>query len=458
MSGDAALVLAAGKGTRMKSSLPKVLHRLAGKPMLVRVLQSLAEAGFPNPTVVVGYGAEQIRDMVGDRYRYVLQDHQRGTGDATRIGVEALDPTLRRVLIVHGDEPMISGSVYRQMLALQTESGAPVVLLTTHADDARGFGRVVRNAGRPAALVQESDLTPDQRPLTEVNLGAYVVDAAFLRETLPMLQPHPPKGEFYLTDLVHMAVQRGQNVEAVTVPGGMEVMGVNDLIQLEETGRAVYRNTNRRLMAGGVTIVDSASTFVDEDADIGPDTVIHPFTIIEGPARIGSGCRIGPNSHITSSTIGDGCTVVASTVRDSALDRDVVVGPYAHLRPGTRIGSGAQIGTHAEIKGSTFGSGSRMHHFGYVGDAEVGERVNIGAGTVTCNFDGKEKHQTRVGDGAFIGSGTMLRAPVQIGERSYTGAGSVVTHDVAPGERVAGVPARPLPRRKEDTEAEQGAS
>ncbi len=458
MSGDATLVLAAGKGTRMKSRLPKVLHRLAGKPMLIRVLDSLADAGFPDPVVVVGYGAGQIRQTAGDRCRYVLQEDQGGTGDAARVGVAALDPSVRRVLIVHGDEPMISGDVYRRMLDLQTESGASVVLLTTHAADARGFGRVVRDGGGPSALVQEADLTPEQRSLTEVNLGAYVFDAAFLRGALAGLQPHPPRNELYLTDLVHMAVRQGYGVEAITIPGGMEVMGVNDLIQLEETGRAVYRATNRRLMAEGVTILDSASTFIDEDAVIAPDTVIHPFTIIEGAARIGSGCRIGPNSHITSSSIGDGCTVVASTIRDSTLDHDVVVGPYAHLRPGTRIGPGAHIGTHAEIKSSTFGAGSRMHHFGYVGDAEIGERVNIGAGTVTCNFDGSEKHRTRVGDDAFIGSDTMLRAPLQVGERSYTGAGSVVTHDVAPGERVAGVPARPLPDRDKDREAEQGAS
>lgn len=458
MSGDAALVLAAGKGTRMKSRLPKVLHRLAGKPMLIRVLDCLAAAGFPNPVVVVGYGADQIRETAGDRCRYAQQERQGGTGDAARVGVAALDASVRRVLVVHGDEPMIPGDVYREMLAVQTESGAPIVLLTTHAADARGFGRVVRDNGKPEALVQEADLTAEQRLLTEVNLGAYVFDAVFLREALSRLQPHPPKNELYLTDLVHLAIERGRSVEAVTIPGGMEVMGVNDLIQLEETSRAVYRATNRRLMAAGVTILDSASTFIDEDAEIGPDTVIYPFTIIEGAASIGSGCRIGPNSHISSSAIGEGSSVVASTIHDSSLDRDVSVGPYAHLRPGTRIGPGVHIGTHAEVKGSTFGAGSRMHHFGYVGDAEIGERVNIGAGTVTCNFDGSEKHRTRVGDDAFIGSDTMLRAPLKIGERSYTGAGSVVTHDVAPGERVAGVPARPLPDRGEDRETEQGAS
>jgi bifunctional UDP-N-acetylglucosamine pyrophosphorylase / glucosamine-1-phosphate N-acetyltransferase len=442
----------------MKSSLPKVLHPLAGKPMLVRVLDSLGVAGFERPTVVVGYGADQIRETVGGRCHYVRQEHQGGTGDAARVGVAALPPATQRVVIVHGDEPVIPASTFDEMLALQADSGAPVVLLTTHADDARGFGRVVRDGNGPVALVQEADLTSEQRSLTEVNLGAYVFDAAFLRETLPGLQPHSPKNELYLTDLIAAAVQRGDRVEALTVPGGMEVMGINDLVQLEETTRVIYRATNRRLMAAGVTIVDSASTFIDDDAVVAADTVIHPFTVVEGATRIGSGCRIGPGSHIISSTIADNCSVMSSTVRESELESEVMVGPYAHIRPGSRIGRGAQIGTHAEVKGSTIGAGSQMHHFGYVGDAEIGARVNIGAGVVTCNFDGRTKHRTYVGDGAFVGSDTMLRAPVRIGQGSYTGAGSVVTHDVAPGERVAGVPARPLPQRAEESEAEQGAS
>lgn len=458
MSGDAALVLAAGKGTRMNSSLPKVLHPLAGKPMLVRVLNSLSDAGFPAPAVVVGYGADSIREAIGGRCTYVLQERQAGTGDAARVGMTVIDPSVRRVLVVHGDEPMIPGTVYRDMLALQTTTGAAVVLLTTHADDARGFGRVVRGGAGPIALVQEAELSEEQRSLTEVNLGAYVFEVAFLRALLPELEAHPPRGELYLTDAVAAAAAQGRRVEAVTMPGGMEVMGINDLIQLEETTRVIYRDTNRRLMAGGVTIVDSASTFIDEDASIEPDTVVHPFTVIEGATSIGAGCRIGPGSHIISSTIGDSCSVVASTVRDARLSREVAVGPYAHIRPGTEIGSGAQIGTHAEVKGSVIGAGSQMHHFGYVGDAEIGDRVNIGAGVVTCNFDGRRKHRTRVGDGAFVGSDTMLRAPVEIGEGAYTGAGSVVTHDVGPGERVAGVPARRLPRRDEESEAEQGAS
>lgn len=444
MTADAAVVLAAGKGTRMRSRLPKVMHQVAGKPMLTRVLDTLDTAGFPRPVVVVGYGADHIEQTIGPRCRYVRQEEQLGTGHAARVALDALEPEVQRVLVIHGDEPMIEPDVYREMLDLQGTTGAAIMLLTTHADDLRGFGRVVRGGGVPLALVQEPDLAPEQRHLTEVNLGAYVFDAGFLREHLPALEPHPPKGEYYLTDLVAVASEAGIRAAALTIPGGTALMGVNDLVHLEQATRVVYQLTNRSLMRRGVTIVDSASTFVEEEVEIEPDTVLHPFTVIRGATRIGRECEIGPGSHIISSQIGDRCTILSSTVQDSSIEDGVTVGPYAHLRGGARIASDAEIGSHAEIKGSTIGAGSRMHHFGYVGDAEVGARVNIAAGVVTCNFDGREKHRTVIGDDAFIGSDTMLRAPIEIGEGGYTGAGSVVTRDVPPGVRVAGVPARKL--------------
>lgn len=453
--GDAALVLAAGKGTRMRSSLPKVLHRLAGKPMVARVLDALTEAGFGKPTVLVGYGAETIEREVGDRCVYVVQPEQLGTGDAARVGLEAMAPAPKRLLLVHGDEPLIEASVYREMLDLQRSTAAVAVLLTTLVDDTRGFGRVVRDReGHPAALLQESDLSVEQRSLNEVNLGAYVFDVDFLKRQLGRLQPHPPKGEFYLTDLVAMAVEAGECVIAHSIPGGVDVMGINDLVQLEQASRSVYRRTNHRLMESGVTIVDSASTFIDEEVHIEPDTVIHPFTIISGRTIIGRNCQIGPYSRIGTSHIGDACHILSSTVTDTVVEDGVFIGPYAHLRAGAQIGAGAEIGSYAEIKKSSVGPGSKMHHFSYLGDATVGKNVNIGAGTITCNFDGVNKHQTVIEDGAFIGSDTLLRAPVTVGKAAYTGAGSVVVRDVSPGTVVAGVPARPLEKKSRD-ESEQ---
>ena len=437
------MILAAGKGTRMRSRLPKVLQPLAGIPMLIRVLDSLAASGFARPTVVVGYGADDIRAATGDRCEYVLQERQLGTGDAARVGFGALPAATSRVLLVHGDEPLIPPASYREMLAVQERTGAPVVLLTAHVEDTRGLGRVVRDSsGAPTALVQEGDLSPEERSLNEVNLGAYVFDARFLRHGLDTLESHPPKGEYYLTDLIALAAREGTPAGVVTLAGGTELLGVNDLVELEAASRAVYRRTALRLMREGVRIVDSSSVYIAEDVDIGPDTVIHPFSTISGPTRIGAGCSIGPASHISASDIGDACTIFHSTIEQSRVGDAVTIGPYAHLRPGAEVGREAEIGNYAEIKGSTVGPRTRMHHMSYVGDAHIGSDVNIGAGTITCNFDGMAKHRTVIEDGAFIGSDTMLRAPVTVGRGAFTGAGSVVLRDVPAFTVVAGAPAR----------------
>lgn len=427
----------------MRSTLPKVLQPLAGRPMLVRVLDRLGEAGFSRPAVLVGHGASRIRSDIGDVCVYVDQGEQLGTGHAARVALESLPSSVERILLVHGDEPMVDAVTYRQMLDIQSETGSPVVLLTTHVRDTRNFGRVVRDhQGNPVALLQESELSPAQKQLDEVNLGAYVFDAQFLRRHLSHLQPHAPKGEYFLTDVISLAVEEGETVVAITVEGGEDMMGINDLVQLEAAAERLYRETARRLMVNGVMIESASSTFIDDSVHIESGTVIRPFSVISGDVSIGRDCHIGPNAHIVDSRVGERCVIMASTVEDSVIHDDVRVGPYAHLRSGTVVQSHAHIGNYAEIKNSTIGAQSRMHHFSYVGDAQVGDDVNIGAGTVTCNFDGREKHRTVIEDGAFIGSDTMLRAPVTIGRGASTGAGSVVIRDVAAGSTVAGVPAR----------------
>jgi len=444
---EAALVLAAGKGTRMRSSLPKVLHLLAGKTMLARVLRALDGVGFDRPTIVIGYGAELVRQEAGESALFVVQDRQLGTGHAVRIGMDSLPGDVQRVLVVNGDEPLLPSETLRQMLDLQEQTGARVIVLTTHLANTRGFGRVIRaRGGEPVALIQQADLSPEQQAIDEVNLGAYVFDAPFLRACLAQLQPHPPKGEYYVTDVVAMAAEVTETgrpgTVAVTVSGGADVLGINDLIQLEEATQALYRRTNRRLMERGVTIVNGASTFIGDEVEIDADTVIEPGTTISGQTRIGRGCVIGPHAHLIDAQVGDGCRVVASTVEGSTLEDGVSVGPYSRVRGGSNLGRGAYIGNFAEINRSAVGALYKMHHFSYVGDAVVGSEVNIGAGTVTCNYDGHAKHRTTIEDGAFIGSDTMLRAPVTIGKGASTGAGSVVTRDVSPGSTVAGVPAR----------------
>jgi bifunctional UDP-N-acetylglucosamine pyrophosphorylase/glucosamine-1-phosphate N-acetyltransferase len=457
---DAAVILAAGKGTRMASQLPKVLHPLAGIPMIVRVLRILTETGFPHPTVLVGYGGDQVRATVGDGCRYVDQGEQLGTGHAAQQLLAALPAGIRRILLVHGDEPLLPTNTLRRMLEIQSQTGAPVVILTTMVEDTRGFGRVVRDAqGSPIGLPQQSELTAEQQLLREVNLGAYVFDAAWLREALGRLQPHPPKGEFYLTDVISIAAEGAENgsnppVEAVTIEGGVEFMGVNDQMQLEEAGRIVYRRTAVRHMLAGVTIVNGATTFIGDDVQIAPDTVIYPFTMLDGLTTIGAGCRIGPQAHVVDSHVGRGSRIVASTLESAHVGEGVTVGPYAHLRAGAHIGDRAEIGNYAEIKQSSIGPGTKMHHMGYIGDAEIGAGVNIGAGVITGNYDGRNKFRTAIEDDAFVGVDTMLRAPVRIGRGAVTGAGAVVLHDVAPGTVVAGVPARVIRRTRADTDGE----
>jgi bifunctional UDP-N-acetylglucosamine pyrophosphorylase/glucosamine-1-phosphate N-acetyltransferase len=441
----------------MASPLPKVLQPLAGLSMLERVLRLLAGVGFDRPTVLVGYRGDLVRAAGGERCSYVDQGEMLGTGHAARILMEALPSDTRRVLLIHGDEPLIPPEALGEMLELQSRSGVPAVVLTTLVDDTRGFGRLVRgDDGVPEALRQEGELTPEQRAsLREVNLGAYVFDAPWLRAALTRLEPHPPTGELYLTDVVAFAAEaarRGENAPpgAVVIPGGTDVMGVNDLVQLEEATRAAYRRTARRHLLAGVRLVDAGSVYIDDDVRIAPGAAIHPFTLLEGDTTIGEFAVIGPHTRLVDSHVGDGSRVIASTLEYARVGRGVTVGPYSHLRQGADIGDGVEIGNYAEIKGSTIGPGTKMHHMSYIGDAQIGANVNVGAGTVTANFDGRAKHRTVVEDEVHLGVDTMLRAPIRVGRGARTGAGAVVLHDVDPDDVVAGVPAKPLRRTQED--------
>ncbi|MGH2447165.1 MAG: bifunctional UDP-N-acetylglucosamine diphosphorylase/glucosamine-1-phosphate N-acetyltransferase GlmU [Chloroflexota bacterium] len=451
---DAALVLAAGKGTRMGTALPKVLHQLAGRPILFRVLEALGDAGFSSPLIVVGYEADRVRAALPDA-RFAYQTEQRGTGDAARAGLEALSPEVDRVLIVPGDHPL-PAQTYRDLLDLQRRTDADLAIVTTRATDSQ-LGRVIRQDGRPVAIRENGELRADEPPSDEINLGCYVFKTAALKKCLAALRPHPPKNELYLTDLVEAFAQADRRIEALTIEGGDEILGINTLEQLEAASKAIYRATNARLMAGGVTIRDASSTFIDDRATIAAGTVIEPFSLLSGETTIGADCIIGPSTTVDGSRIGAGCRIVSSSVESGTVGDGVRVGPYAHLRPGACIGDRAEIGNYAEIKRTVLGAGSRVHHFSYLGDAQIGRNVNIGAGTVTCNFDGQAKHRTIIEDGAFIGSGTMLRAPVRIGRGAATGAGSVVTRDVPAGVTVAGVPARPLGKLHRGEGGERGS-
>ncbi|MEO8638479.1 MAG: bifunctional UDP-N-acetylglucosamine diphosphorylase/glucosamine-1-phosphate N-acetyltransferase GlmU [Chloroflexota bacterium] len=455
MIGPAAVVLAAGQGTRMRSRLPKVLHPLAGRPMIEHVLASLAEAGIEQQVVVVGHDAEQVEAAIGARATTVRQEPQKGTADAVRIGLEQLDPGTQQVVVAMGDAPLVPAALFGELLSAQAAGDACIALLASRPHDPSGYGRLVRDAGGSVqAIVEERDADVRVLELGEVNAGTYCFDAGWLRANIGAV-PASPSGEHYLTDLVAIAVSAGSTVVVVSSPRAELAMGINDRSGLAAAERILRGEIAERHMRNGVTIVDPSSTFIDVDVQIGEDTRIEPWTVLSGTTTIGAEAVIGPQAHVLDSKIGARTVVWSSVVESSVVAEDVQIGPYSHLRPGCEIGPGCRIGNFAELKMTRVGAGSQIHHFSYLGDADLGEAVNIGAGTITANFDGTAKHRTTIGDGAFIGVDTLLRAPVSIGPGARTGAGAVVTRDVPAGETVVGMPARPIGtgRRKPEADA-----
>lgn len=459
MNTYATVVLAAGKGTRMRSTLPKMLHLLAGSPLLIHVLQAVDaipsspsfQALKPVPTthrpiVVLGHEAEQVEQVVGARCLYAVQEEQLGTGHAVlaaQAAVDALDPLPQTVLVCYGDTPLISTEMLARVLVEHLTQHATLTFLTAYTEQPSDYGRVVRDrSGRVREIVEVKRATEEQKRIKEVNSGVYCFDRAWLWPTLQAL-PRNPSGEYYLTDLVGIAGSQERVIATVT--GSLdETVGVNNRVQLAEAEQILRRRTLERHMYNGVTILDPATTYIDGNVTIGMDTVILPGTMITGKTVIGTACRIGPGTTIEQSTIGDRCTIRQSVVEESVFEDDVRMGPFSHCRPGAHLARGVRMGNFAEVKNSYVGSETDMHHFSYLGDATVGEHVNIGAGAITLNYDGKQKHRTTIGDGAFIGSDSLLVAPITIGNHAQTGAGAVVLKDVPPGALVVGVPARIL--------------
>ena len=459
MNTYAAIVLAAGKGTRMRSTLPKVLHPVAGLPLLAHVLNAIdsipSTAAFAplnstittqRPIVVLGHEAEQVEDKLGPRCHYALQEEQLGTAHAVLAAentAQELNPVPQTILVCYGDTPLISGQILARVLIEHLTSQATLTFLTAITENPSDFGRVVRNTdGSVREIVEMKRATEEQRRINEVNSGVYCFDQSWLWPALHML-PMNASGEYYLTDLV--AVASSQGCKIATVSGSFdETIGINDRVQLAAAECILRARVRERLMYAGVTILDPASTFIDAQVEIGSDTVIYPGTMITGKTRIGSACRIGPGTTIDESLLGNGCIVRNSVLEGSTLEDGVSIGPFSHCRPGAYLARNVRMGNFGEVKNSYIGVETDMHHFSYVGDATLGEHVNIGAGTITCNYDGVEKNRTIIGDGAFIGSDTMLIAPVTVGEYAKTGAGSVVNRDVPPGAVVVGVPARVL--------------
>ena len=440
----ASVILAAGQGTRMQSALPKVLHPLGGQPLVSYAVETAwAVTGQP-PVMVVGPGAEALRAHFGERAIYAWQEQPLGTAHALQQAASLLTDPNASILVTYADMPLLRESTWRALAETQAANSGPLTLLTLSTPNRRDFGRVVRDdAGQVLGVVEAAQATPEQWRLTEVNVGASCINAAWLWPALARL-PLSPKGEYYLTDLVALAVADGLRAAAVTIHDEDEVIGINNRVQLAEAEAALRRRINQQWMLAGVTLLDPASTYIDARAQLGVDTTILPNTHIWGDSVVGARCVIGPNSLVRDSRIGDDCRVECSVLEGASLAEQVSVGPFAHLRAGARLERGVHMGNFGEIKNSTLGPGVKMGHFSYVGDATIGAEVNIGAGTITCNYDGVRKNPTIIEEGAFIGSDTLLVAPVTVGKGARTGAGAVVTKNIAPDTLAVGMPARSI--------------
>ena len=439
---SAAVVLAAGQGTRMRSSVPKVLHPIAGRSLLGHAVHAVAALEPEHLVVVIGHGGDRVREAVaaladelGRPVLVAVQDKQLGTGHAVRCGMDALPTGVTGpVLVTYGDVPLLRPDTLGELLAEQATSGAALAVLTSEVDDPTGYGRVLRESdGTVTRIVEQADASPEQRAVREVNSGVYAFDGAFLDAGLGRLGTSNKQNELYLTDLVEIARGDGDGVRGVRCTDVWEVAGVNDRVQLAALRAELNRRLLERWMRDGVTVVDPATTWVDVRVQLDVDVTVHPGTQLHGATTVGSGAEVGPDTTLTDCEIGAGATVVRTHGSGAVIGAGASVGPFAYLRPGARLGEQGKIGTFVEVKNADIGAGSKVPHLTYVGDATIGEQSNIGASSVFVNYDGVRKHHTVVGSHVRTGSDTMFIAPVQVGDGAYTGAGTVLKHDVPPG-------------------------
>ncbi|MBO9392772.1 MAG: bifunctional UDP-N-acetylglucosamine diphosphorylase/glucosamine-1-phosphate N-acetyltransferase GlmU [Caldilinea sp.] len=429
----------------MKSDLPKVMHSLVGRPMIDWAMRSIEPLVESPPVVVVGHGQEQVRSFLRDRAVYAEQRDLLGTGHAVLQALPFVDTDTDVIVVTYADMPLLTQETLRRLLDLyRAHASDPmlaIAMLTVRRENPQGFGRIVRRSdGSVAAIVEEADCTPEQLAICELNPGVYCFQAAWLRQNLPNV-PVSAKGEYYLTDLVAIAASQGRQVVTLDAPLD-DVYGVNNRVHLAEAEAILRRRILERHMLAGVTIVDPHSTYIEDTVQIGADTIIWPGCLLQGATVIGRHCTIGPYSQIIDTQIADRCRVVYSVLEQARMDQGAEIGPFSHLRKGAHLGENVHMGNFGEVKDSYLGPGVKMGHFSYIGNAEIGANVNIGAGTITCNYDGVHKSKTIIGDHAFIGSDTMLVAPVVVGEFARTGAGSVVTRDIPAHATAYGVPAR----------------
>lgn len=442
MSDLLAVILAAGKGTRMKSALPKVLHRVGGKAMVEHVLDAAKGAGSSRNIVVIGFGAEKVQDALGSNAEFVIQAEQLGTGHAVQQTAGLLQAFKGTVMVLCGDTPLLEGELLAKLYAEHKAQKAVATVLTAIMPNPSGYGRVIRDdSGQVVKIVEQKDATPAELAVNEVNTGIYCFERAALFEALSGINCANNQGEYYLTDVIGIMAAQKARVWAIAAEEYEQTFGINSRVQLADAEKILRKRKLKALMENGVTIMDPDTTFVDAEVNIASDTIIYPFTWLEGRTAIGSGCEIGPNTRLQNAKVGDNATLHFTYAHDCEIKNDVTVGPYVHLRPNTVLSEGVKVGNFVEVKNSIVGQNSKIPHLSYIGDTDMGAKVNIGSGTITVNYDGKHKHRTVIEDGAFIGCNTNLVAPVKVGSGAYVGAGSTITKDV-PGEALGVARAR----------------
>jgi bifunctional UDP-N-acetylglucosamine pyrophosphorylase / glucosamine-1-phosphate N-acetyltransferase len=435
------VVLAAGKGTRMKSQLPKVLHRIGGLTIIERVIRTAAALMPASITLVVGHGADEVKQSLAKRnlLQFVTQEQQLGTGHALLQTRPLLEGKTGSVVLLSGDVPLLSTNSLKALLAAHAESEAAATVITAKLPRPFGYGRIVRTNGGISRIVEEKDASPTQKAITEINSGIYAFELDALFNALDSIGTANKQGEYYLPDLVSIYRKQKRTVMTWTVERADEIRGINSRTELAEVSSMVRQQKNEELMAAGVTLIDPATTYVDADVVVGADTVLYPCVFLEGSTKIGAACEIQSGARIVNSTIGDRvCIRNHTVVTDSTIESGSFVGPFAHIRPGSEIGEDAHVGNFVELKKTTMGKGAKANHLAYLGDATIGEKSNVGAGTITCNYDGDKKHQTVIGKGVFVGSNSTLVAPVKLADGSYIAAGSAVTADVPAGALAIG--------------------
>ncbi|PGM53174.1 bifunctional UDP-N-acetylglucosamine diphosphorylase/glucosamine-1-phosphate N-acetyltransferase GlmU [Bacillus sp. AFS053548] len=431
MSNKYAIVLAAGKGTRMKSKLYKVLHPVCGKPMVQHVVDHVMSVGVQNIVTVVGHGAELVKTQIGDHSEYALQAEQLGTAHAVIQAAPMLKDKEGTTLVICGDTPLISPETIQALFDEHERLQAKATILTAHLEDSTGYGRIIRGEnGSVIKIVEHKDASPEELTVQEINTGTYCFDNKALFEALNEVNNNNAQGEYYLPDVIEILKAKGEIVAAYKTANFDETLGVNDRYALSIAESIMRKNINKKHMLNGVTIIDSASTYISADAKIGSDTIIYPGTMIYGNSIIGTGSTIGPNTEIIDSEIGNDTSIKQSVVHESKIGHSTTVGPFAHIRPASTLGDEVRIGNFVETKKVTFGNGSKASHLSYIGDAEIGQGVNLGCGSITVNYDGKNKFKTTIEDNVFVGCNSNLIAPVTVKKGSYIAAGSTITDEV----------------------------